>query len=164
MKLSLKGQKLLEAWEGDILHVYKDKAGLPTEGIGHLLTRKELMANAVIINGVTVSLAAGLTEQQSLDLLAQDVAPVEAEINQHVSASLTQNQFDALVAFAFNIGDGGFASSSVLKAINAGQLDQVPTDMMLWDKITDPKTKEHVVCEGLIERRKKEIALWSATA
>ena len=164
MKFSEHGLELLEKWEGEILHVYKDKAGLPTVGIGHLLTKKELMSNTVLIKGVPVPLAGGLTDRQALDLLAQDVTPTEAEINEHVKATLNQNQFDALVAFAFNIGDGGFETSSTLKVINAGQFDQVPADMLLWDKITDPKTREHVVCEGLIERRNKEIALWEGKA
>jgi len=160
MKLSQKGRLLLEQWEGDIHHVYKDQAGLPTIGIGHLLTKRELMAGAVCINGVSVPLATGLTEQQALDLLGQDVMPFESVVAGHVLNALNQNQFDALVIFAFNIGDAGFATSSALKAINAGQLDQMPADMLLWDKITDPKTKQHVVDEGLVERRKREIALW----
>lgn len=164
MQTSDKGLKLLAKWEGEILHVYKDAAGLPTLGIGHLLTKRELMANAVIINGVSVPLANGITGQQALDLLAQDVAPAAAEVNAHVKTPLTQDQFDALVIFTFNIGAGGFESSSVLKAINAGQLDQVPADMLMWTKITDPKTHQHIVCDGLVERRNKEIALWEGKA
>lgn len=164
MSISAKGLRLLAAWEGEILHVYKDQAGLPTEGIGHLLTKRELMANAVVIKGVSVPLASGLTNQQALDLLAQDVAPAVAEVNESINYPLTQDEFDALVIFAFNIGDGGFASSSVVKAINSKAMPQVPADMMLWDKITDPKTKEHVVCQGLVERRNKEIALWEGQA
>lgn len=159
MKLSTKGLKLLEQWEGDVLHVYKDQAGLPTIGIGHLLTKRELMANAVIINGVSVSLANGITEQQSLDLLAQDIAPFEAEVNAHVKVPLTQDQFDALVIFTFNIGSGGFESSSALAAINAGRMGEVPADMMKWNKIT--VKGQHVVCDGLVERRNKEIKLWT---
>lgn len=159
-RLSDKGLRLLEKWEGNILHVYKDQAGLPTVGIGHLLTKRELMANAVVIKGIPVPLAGGLTEQQALDLLAQDVAPAEAEVNEHVKVPLTQDQFDALVIFVFNIGNGGFMSSSVLAAINAGKLSDVPADMMKWNKITDPKTHQHVVCDGLVERRNNEIKLW----
>ena len=163
MQISDKGKRLLAKWEGEILHVYKDQAGLPTVGIGHLLTKRELMANCVTVAGVSVPLGS-ITDRQALDLLAQDLAPAMAEVNGHVKAALSQDQFDALVIFAFNIGDGGFEGSSVLKVINAGQLDQVPADMLLWDKITDPKTHQHVVCEGLIERRNKEIALWEGKA
>lgn len=163
-RISNKGLVLLAKWEGEILHVYKDQAGLPTVGIGHLLTKRELMANAVVVKGVSIPLAGGITHQQTLDLLAQDVAPAVAEVNEHVNIALPQDRFDALVIFAFNVGDGGFASSSVLKAVNAKQYDQVPADMLMWDKITDPKTHKHVVCEGLIERRNKEIALWNGKA
>ena len=160
MNISEKGLRLLAEWEDEVLHVYKDKAGLPTVGIGHLLTRRELMANAIIINGASVTLANGITERQALDLLTQDIAPAEAEVNDHVKIALTQDQFDALVIFTFNIGAGGFMGSTVLKDINAGLLDQVPAAMMMWDKITDPKTHQHVVCDGLVNRRNKEIALW----
>lgn len=160
MVTSDKGRKLLAKWEGDIHHVYRDQAGLPTIGIGHLLTRRELMANVVYIKGAAIPLDKDITEQQSLDLLAQDLKPAEAEVNNHVKVPLTQNQFDALVIFAFNIGEGGFESSSALRDVNAGNMSKVPADMAKWNKITDPKTKKHVVCEGLVDRRNKEIRLW----
>jgi lysozyme len=161
MKISEKGLRLLAQWEGEILHVYKDQAGLPTIGIGHLLTRKETMSGAVVIGGFPVPIANGITHQQALDLLTQDLDPAEAEVNAHVKVTLTQDQFDALVIFTFNVGIGGFESSSALKAINAGNFAEVPADLMKWNKITDPKTHQHVVCNGLVERRNKEIKLWN---
>lgn len=161
MKLSDNGKRLLAEWEGEILHVYRDAAGLPTIGIGHLLTKSELSTNTIRINGVVVPLG-NITDQQALDLLGQDVEPAEACVNTRVTVPITQSQFDALVIFAFNIGTGGFSSSSALTDINNGNLDNVPNDLMKWDKITDPQTKQHVLSAGLVNRRQKEIDLWNS--
>ncbi|HEX9080244.1 MAG TPA: lysozyme [Desulfuromonadaceae bacterium] len=162
MRLSDHGKKLLEQWEGDIHHVYRDQAGLPTIGIGHLLTRSELSSNTIIINGVRVPLSGEITEQQALDLLAQDVRPTEMNVGRLLDSgpALSQNQFDALVIFSFNVGSAGFASSTVLKRVHAGQFDQVPAALLMWDKITDPKTKQHVASADLKVRRQREIKLW----
>jgi lysozyme len=160
MNISENGLKKLEEWEGEILHVYRDAAGLPTIGIGHLLTRSELMSGYITIGGKSVALANGITDEQSLILLDQDLDPVEHIVNKLVNVPLNQNQFDAIVAFTFNIGNGGFQSSSALKSINAGDFAAVPNAMKRWNKITDPKTKLKVVCDGLVSRRNKEVALF----
>lgn len=160
MNVSLNGLEKLKDWEGCVLRVYKDSAGLPTIGIGHLLAKSELLSGYLTIKGVSVPFATGITEQQALDLLDQDLDQFEWAVNKKVSVPLAQNQFDALVAFAFNIGVGGFTASSALKAVNSSNLDEVPNLMQRWNKITDPKTGQKVVCEGLVSRRNKEIALF----
>lgn len=161
MRISLNGEKLLEKEEGDILHVYKDKAKLPTIGIGHLLTRSELSSGEIIIKGVRYKIADGLTEQQSLDLLAQDVSTAESCVSIAIHVPLTQNQFDALVSLTFNIGTAGFINSSLRKNINAKATDQIETNFLMWDKITDPDTHAHVYCAELKERREREFALYN---
>src|SRR5947209_4196655 len=108
MQISPHGLELLEQWEGLKLQVYKDAAGLPTIGVGHLLTRSELSSGKITINGVPVKYADGLTEQQATDLLAQDMQPAAASVNNQVKVALNQNQFDALCSFAFNVGVGAF--------------------------------------------------------
>lgn len=155
MTFSDKGLKRLERWERDILHVYRDQAGLKTIGIGHLLTRSELASGKIVITGTPVEYVNGITEQQSLDLLAQDVVPAENAVNSHVTVTLTQNQFDALVSFTFNCGDGAFTGSTLLKVLNQGQYAQVPEQLKRW---TYAKGK---LCDGLIERRNNEIRLWN---
>jgi lysozyme len=162
MNFSNKGLELLSRWEGEIDHVYKDAAGLPTIGIGHLLTRDELMSGEIVIKGQHVKFAGGITHQQALDLLDQDITPAESTVNASVHVDLTQDQFDALVIFTFNIGTGGFKSSSALSLLNQGRYVDVPARMALWNKITDPKTKEHKVCDGLVKRRAQEIKLWNS--
>lgn len=154
MKMSENGLRLLTEWEGCILHVYKDQAGYPTIGVGHLLTETEKKTGYINIAGNKVEYAHGITEGQATALLAQDVRPAEAAVNAAVKTEINQNQFDALVSFAFNVGVGGFRSSTALKKINEGKLDEVPAWLAKWNKAGGK------VCDGLVVRRRNEIKLW----
>lgn len=155
MQMSSHGLELLEQWEGFKTTVYKDSAGLPTIGVGHLLTKSELSSGKITINGVPVSYENGLTEQQVTDLLAQDVKPAAAAVNGNVKVDLDQNQFDALVSFTFNVGVGAFNGSTLLKVLNQGQYDQVPTQLLRWTRAGGQ------VVQGLVNRRNNEIKLWN---
>jgi lysozyme len=153
--MSKNGLSLLKAWEGCVLHQYKDPAGLPSIGIGHLLTRAELASGKIVINGLPVKYTAGITTQQALDLLAQDLIPAERAVNTGVKVGLTQNQFDALTSFAFNAGDGAFAGSTLLRLLNQGQYSQVPAQLMRWVHAGGE------VCDVLKDRRAAEVKLWN---
>jgi len=155
MQMSPHGLELLEQWEGFKTTVYKDSAGLPTIGVGHLLTKSELSSGKITINGVPVKYGDGLTEQQVTDLLAQDVQPAAAAVNNNVKVPLNQNQFDALVSFTFNVGVGAFTSSTLLKVLNQGQYDEVPTQLLRWTRAGGQ------VVQGLVNRRNNEIKLWN---
>ena len=155
MNLSEHGLELLKEWEGFKQTVYKDSAGLPTIGTGHLLTKSELSSGKITINGVPVSYENGLTEQQVTDLLAQDVQPAAAAVNNNVKVPLDQNQFDALVSFTFNVGVGAFTGSTLLKLLNQGQYDQVPDQLLRWTRAGGQ------VVQGLVNRRNNEIKLWN---
>lgn len=155
MQMSQKGLGLLQQWEGFELKVYRDSAGLPTIGVGHLLKKNELSSGKIIINGVPVKYSDGLTEQQALDLLSQDLAPTTGAVTNGVKVTLNQNQFDALTSFTFNVGTGAFTSSTLLRVLNAGQYDQVPTQLMRWTRSGGQ------VVQGLVNRRQNEIKLWN---
>ena len=155
MQMSENGLELLKQWEGFELKVYKDSAGLLTIGVGHLLTKSELSSGKIAINGVTVKYADGLTEQQALDLLSQDVQPAENTVNTNVKVPLTQNQFDALVSFTFNVGGGAFKGSTLLKVLNQKQYTEVPTQLLRWTRAGGK------VVQGLLNRRQNEIKLWN---
>jgi lysozyme len=155
MQMSQHGLELLEQWEGFELEVYNDSAGLPTIGVGHLLTKSELSSGKISIKGVAVAYGNGLTNQQVTDLLSQDVKPAEQSVNNGVKVSLNQNQFDALVSFTFNVGGGAFSSSTLLKVLNQGQYDQVPDQLRRWTK-SGGRT-----VQGLVNRRENEIKLWN---
>src|SRR5436853_1141896 len=134
MQMSPHGLELLEQWEGFKTTVYKDSAGLPTIGVGHLLTKSELSSGKITINGLPVKYHDGLTEQQVADLLAQDVQSAVAAVSSHVKVSLNQNQFDALVSFAFNVGVGAFTGSTLLRVLNQSQYNQVPAQLLRWTR------------------------------
>ena len=154
--MSQNGTKLLAEWEGFETEVYDDAAGLPTIGVGHLLTQSERDTGKITIKGQAVDYKQGLSEQQVLDLLAQDLERFEAAVNDAVQVALNQNQFDALVSFAFNVGTQGFKSSTLLKKLNQGLYDEVPAQLRRWNKAGGK------VIQGLINRREKEITLWQS--
>jgi lysozyme len=155
MQTSENGLELLKQWEGFKLNVYNDSAGLPTIGVGHLITQSERSSGNIVIDGVAVKYAGGLTQQQVLDLLSQDVKPAEQSVNNGVKVPLNQNQFDALVSFTFNVGGGAFAGSTLLKVLNQKQYTEVPNQLLRWTKAGGK------VVQGLVNRRQNEIKLWN---
>jgi lysozyme len=154
MKMSEKGRRLLMQWEGFKTNVYKDAAGLPTIGVGHLLTPEERASGSVIIDGRPCAYGHGLSNGQVEALLAQDLVRFEKAVNDCVTAALQQNQFDALVSFSFNVGIGAFKESSLLKALNEGKYADVPDQLRRWTKAGGQTV------QGLVNRRENEVKLW----
>jgi lysozyme len=158
--MSQKGLALLMEWEGPRSKVYDDDGdgnpatGHPTIGVGHKLLPQEVQAGAVFIGGQMVPYQNGLTVPQEQALLQQDLASTEAAVNTHVARALTQDQYDALVCLAFNVGVNAFCRSTLLRLINAGRLDLVPAEFMRWVFSGGQKV------QGLINRRTNEVALW----
>ncbi len=146
--MTKEGRELLIEEEGCKLQIYKDVRGLDTIGVGHLLTVDDV---------ATGRYQAGLTTQDAMELLAADLVPREAQVRALVTVPLTDCQLDALVSFAFNIGLHAFKTSTLLRRLNAGFSAEVPTQMREWN-LTDGK-----ICQGLVNRREKEIALWGTT-
>jgi len=155
MQVGSHGKNLFKEWEGLILHEYLDSGGAPTIGIGHLLTRSERTSGKIEIGDLALDYREGLTEQQCWDLLDQDLDVAERAVNEAVTARLNQNQFDALVSFTFNIGEGAFRGSTLLKLLNQAQYSEIPTQLRRW-----VRDNGHIV-QGLVNRREKEIVLWN---
>lgn len=151
MKISDKGLEFIKQEEGCVLHIYKDVGGAETIGVGHLLTPDD-KATGRFINGIT--------DEQAIDLLRSDVLKAEADIASRVKVPLTQNQYDALCSFVFNVGGGALGISTLLKLINAGEYQKAAIQFLSWDKVRDPKTKKLVSNKGLAGRRKREMELW----
>lgn len=149
MKVSPNGIKFIAEHEGEILEVYKDPVGLPTLGVGHLLSKAELAAMPV---------GTKITRQQSREYLAKDLARFERAIESAITVPVNQNQFDALVSFAFNIGESAFRRSSTLRKLNAKDYVGAADAMLAWNKAT--KNGKRVVLTGLTRRRKEERALF----
>ena len=151
MQTSDAGLALIKRSEGFVGHIYKDQAGLDTIGYGHLLTAEDKASGRFL---------GGLDEAGATDLLRRDVGSAESAVNSLVSVNLSQNQFDALVDFVFNLGRGALAISTLLRLLNEGEYGQVPAQFLVWDKVRDPTTHQLVVNQGLLERRQREAALW----
>jgi len=158
MKMSDRGRELLTQWEGKSAKVYKDSAGLPTIGVGHLLTKDELASGKILILGVSTKYSEGLTISQIDQLLVQDLAGAEGAVNSGVEAALTQNQFDALVSFVFNVGRTAFYNSTLRKVLNAGKYKEVPNQLRRWNRAGG------VVIAGLSDRRENEVKLFEGVA
>jgi lysozyme len=99
-----------------------------------------------------------INEADAHTLLIYDLAAVTTAINQWVFSPLTQNQFDALTAFVFNIGLPNFRSSSVLRRLNEGAYLQAACAMEMWR--TADFDGERIVIDALVRRRSAEMALF----
>ena len=139
MTTSQAGRDLIKKYEGLRLKAYKCPAGVWTVGYGH--TR-----------GVTSSTE---ISQSMADLLLQDdIRPLERHINK-LGINFRQGQFDALVSFMFNLGEGNFNKSTLKKKILAGgNDDDIATEFKKWNKAGGK------VLDGLTKRREEEAELW----
>lgn len=81
-----------------------------------------------------VKLGDKCTVQQAAQWLREDCAWAEREVNRLVTVPLNQNQFDALVSLVFNIGSGNFASSTLLRKLNAGDYAGAANEFPRWNK------------------------------
>lgn len=156
MKISQNGKDLLKQWEGISKTVYLDSAGLQTIGCGHLLTRDELTSGKIIINNAYIKYRNGLSDFEIDQLLDQDLDSAEYAVNTSINVQLTQDQFDALCSFAFNIGTRAFVNSTLRKMINAGIHEDVVRQFRRWTKVGGR------VVSGLVNRRENEIKLFSS--
>jgi len=107
--------------------IYKDRAGLDTIGVGHLITKEEKISGRF---------AGGRISDEEVDtLLLEDLDRTQRGVRNCVKQPVTQDQYDAMISMAFNIGTGGFCNSTLVKKINAGEYKEVPNQMMRWNKV-----------------------------
>lgn len=147
MKISDAGIAFIRQEEGECLKGYADSRDIPTIGIGH--TGR--------VNGIPVSVGMHITREQSAELLRQDLAIVEQQINHRVTAALNQHQYDALCSLVFNIGTEAFAHSTVLQKLNACDYASAAETMLMWCRAGGEPHR-------LLPRRQRERALFLLTA
>ena len=141
MKLSDNGFTLLGELEGIVLRPYKDSVGIPTIGIG----------STYYEDGTKVKMTdKAITKERAIQLAKNVVKSFEARVNKSIIVPMTQNQFDAMVLLCYNIGESGFARSSVVRNFNAGNLQKAADSFLLWNKAGGKVSK------GLTNRRQKE--------
>ena len=138
----------VKRWEGLKLTAYPDpgsRDGHPwTVGHGHTSD-----GHMKVYRGLTITVA------QAEAALEYDLNEVAAAIDEVVKVELSDNQFGALVSFAFNVGVGAFKKSTLLKKLNQGLYEAVPAELARWNK-NDGK-----VMKGLVNRRAAEAGLWA---
>ena len=143
MNISQRGLDLIKNLEGCVLTAYQDIAGVWTLGYGHTGDVKE---------GTTI------TPEAAEEILKVDLEYTEAWVNRLVVVELTQNQFDALVSFAFNVGVTALRYSTLLRLLNLGLYDQAAQQFLRWDKAR--VNGELVPIAGLAKRRLREKLLF----
>jgi lysozyme len=135
MKISEDGLELIKKFEGCETTAYQDSVGVWTIGFGHTKGVEE---------GQTCSI------EDAESMLADEMNEYEGYINNMVKVDLQQHEFDALVAWVYNLGPTNLGESTMLKVLNGGQFDRVPDEMNRWTRAGGE------ILEGLVRRRQAE--------
>ena len=139
MKTSAEGLALIKKFEGLELTAYQCAAGVWTIGYGHTKDVQE---------------GDEWSEAHADHMLEVELEEFEEYINDNVTVALSQNQFDALVSWVYNLGPANLKASTMLKVLNSGDYEGVPAQIQRWNKAGGK------VLEGLIRRRKAEALLF----
>jgi len=141
MRTSQRGLSLIKSFEGLRLQAYQDSVGVWTIGYG--ATR-----------GVKAGMS--ITKEQAERMLLNDVQRFEPEIERLVTAKLSQNQWDALTSFTYNLGAANLESSTLRRLLNAGDYAGAAEQFTRWNKAGGK------VLPGLVRRRAAERELFLA--
>lgn len=140
-------REMLTNFEGVSLVAYQDSVGVWTIGFGS-----------------TKGVRKGdkITMERAEELLAEDVKRFEVHVNEMVEVPLTQYQFDALLSFTFNLGQGTLSRSTLLKKLNEGLYEDVPDQILRYHYAGGkdchlPSSN----CYGIVRRRKAEAVMFS---
>ena len=142
MKLGERGTEILKYFEGCKLTAYQDSVGVWTIGYGH---------TKGVYDGMTI------TQDQAEQMLLSELEEYEGYIKDMVTVPLTQNQFDALVVWIYNLGPTNFRNSTLLKELNAGNYNAAGQEITRWNKAGGK------VLAGLVKRREAEAELFNDT-
>ena len=145
MKTSERGLQLIKAYEGIRLKPYRDCVGLYTVGVGHLIGNGTVLPD---------SWNRTFTIEEVNELLVADVRKFELGLARYVNVELSQNQFDAIIDYCFNLGLGTFQRSSVRQAINRRDKTGVIRNLLRYNKAGGK------VVPQLDNRRKAEALLF----
>lgn len=140
------GIELIKQFEGFRSAPYKCPAGIPTIGYGATF----------YANGKKVTMAdAPITEAGAVELLKSMLVSFEKYVDSYCIDTITQNQFDALVSFCYNVGPANLKASTLLKKVNANPNDPIiRAEFLKWNKGGGR------VLQGLVRRREAESNLY----
>jgi lysozyme len=139
MELNTAGIELIKSFESCKLTCYPDAIGLPTIGWGH---RTDLAIGATI------------DQTTANKLLIDDLRAFSEKVANLLEVDLNDNQFSALVSFAYNCGVHNLASSTLLKLVNSSDFEQAANEFHKWDRAAGNELA------GLLRRRLAEKALF----
>ena len=146
MILDNKGYLLITKFEGLSLKPYLCSAKIPTIGYG----------NTYYPDGKRVTLLdKEITKKEAFDMFKELANRFAKRVDTLVTSNLNQNQFNALVSFAYNVGTGNFASSTLLKKVNKN-----PNDLTIKDEFLRWNKADGKVINGLTNRRNEEAILY----
>ena len=135
----MEGVALIQKFEGCELEAYKCPADVWTIGYGH---------TKGVVEGMKI------TKEEAEQMLIDELHEYENYINKYVNVALSQNQFDALVSWVYNLGPANLTASTMLKVLNNGEYEEVPAQMKRWNKAGGK------VLDGLVRRREAEALLY----
>jgi lysozyme len=135
------GENLIKSFESLKLTAYPDQKGIPTIGWGHTKG---------------VALGHTCTPEQAETWFQEDTQEAVHGVDTSIQTNVTQNQFDALVSFTFNVGVGAEAHSTLAKLVNARDFAGAAAEFPKWDHVNG------VPNAGLLRRRQAEQALFLA--
>jgi lysozyme len=138
--LGAAGAALIKSFESLRLTAYQDQRGVWTIAWGH--------TGPEVVKGLTC------TTEQAENWFLEDTQFAVNGVNVSIDTNISQNQFDALVSFTYNVGVGSEAHSTLAKLVNAGDMAGAAAQFPLWDHV------DGVANAGLLRRREAEQALF----
>ena len=145
MKINNAGIQLIKSFEGCFLNAYLCPAKVWTIGYG----------STQYLDGKPVKKGDKITQKQAEELLIDTVSVFANNVSKLIKKELNENQFSALVSFAFNLGSGALSKSTLLKKVNANPHDtSINAEFLKWNKAGGK------VLAGLTRRRKAESQLY----
>ncbi|UTS93454.1 lysozyme [Rhizobium anhuiense bv. trifolii] len=144
---------LIKRFEGWFPDFYDDPVGYCTIGWGHLIEKRECAS----VSGVKRNKFSPrpLDVSAGQELLIKDIIPSRRAVDRLVVVRLTDRQFGALTSFVYNVGADNFRKSTLLKMINAGDIEGAKGQFARWNRANG------VPLNGLKKRRACELALFN---
>lgn len=145
MKLNKAGSDLIKSFEGLRLDAYRCSAGKPTVGFGSTFYE----------DGSPVKMGDKITKERADSLFEKVSDSFAAKVKNCIQRDINDNQFAALVSFAYNVGIGNLKSSTLLKKVNANPNDAtIRSEFLKWNRASGK------VLAGLTRRREAEANLY----
>lgn len=140
LSVSLAGIAAIQRFEGVKYTAYQDIAGIPTICTGH--------------TGKEVRIGQRATSEQCEKFLKNDLKKSESSIRACVKVPITQEQFDALVSFTFNVGGSAMCRSNLVRKLNAGDCMAAAHEFPKWSLVNGKQVN------GLLVRRQQEMKIF----